>query len=108
MIDWKRVDCLRAEIGEDDFAEVVTLFLEEVDEALERLGKATTSAAREAALHFLKGSALNIGFVDFAAACQAGERAAAAGKAIDSGAISACYRASRSAFLGSRARKGHT
>ncbi|OIQ68967.1 Hpt domain protein [mine drainage metagenome] len=100
MIDWQRVACLRAEIGEDDFAEVVALFLEEVDEALDRLNGATTPAASEAALHFLKGSALNIGFVDFAAICHAGEREAAAGKAVDARAISARYRASRQEFLG--------
>ncbi|MDE3029947.1 MAG: Hpt domain-containing protein [Paracoccaceae bacterium] len=107
MIDWQRVDCLRVEIGDDDFTEVVALFLEEVDEALENLNKATTPAAREAALHFLKGSALNIGFVDFAAICQAGERAVAAGKAVDFGAISARYRTSKDEFLGNTLRGAH-
>ena len=38
MIDWKRVRELRDEIGEEDFSEVVDLFLEEVEEVGEPPG----------------------------------------------------------------------
>ena len=37
LISWDRVADLRSEIGEDDFAEVVALFLSEVEETLTRL-----------------------------------------------------------------------
>ena len=37
MIDWTRVKELQDEIGADDFAEVVQLFLEETDAVVERL-----------------------------------------------------------------------
>ena len=37
MIDWQRVSDLRRDIGEDDFADVVDVFLEEVQEAMDRL-----------------------------------------------------------------------
>ena len=83
MIDWDRLNQLRTEVGEDDFDEVVALFLEEVDEVVARLAANPDPATYEADLHFLKGSALNLGFSDLAALCEAGERAAAAGRARD-------------------------
>ena len=41
MIDWDRIGELRAEIGDDDFAEVLDLFFEDVDDAVARLRSAT-------------------------------------------------------------------
>jgi HPt (histidine-containing phosphotransfer) domain-containing protein len=105
MIDWERVGELRAEIGGEDFAEVVELFLEEADAAVARLAEAQVApagAARiESDLHFLKGSALNLGFRDLAALCQDGERAAAAGRpeAVDLRRVAETYARSRAAFL---------
>jgi HPt (histidine-containing phosphotransfer) domain-containing protein len=99
MIDWERVDCLRAEIGDADFGEVVDLFLEEVEEVLGRLSAQARPRQLEADLHFLKGSALNLGFADLAALCQAEERRAAAGGPIDRAPVAALYAASREAFL---------
>ena len=37
MIDWKRVDELRMEIGTDGFVEVADMFLEEADQAVRLL-----------------------------------------------------------------------
>ena len=54
--------------GEDDFAEVVDLFCEEMSDALEGLGDAKGNDAREK-LHFIKGSALNIGFENLGRLC---------------------------------------
>lgn len=99
MIDWGRVDALRSEIGADDFAEVVVLFLDETDEVIARLPSCTSAKALEAALHFLKGSALNLGFADLAQLCQDGERRAAAGDAtVDTGPVIASYGASKTTF----------
>jgi len=99
MIDWQRIHELRAEIGAEDFAEVVSLFLEEADDAVLRLLPGRPADMLEADLHFLKGAALNLGFADFAALCQAGEHAAAQGStAVDLGHIRACYDASKTAF----------
>ena len=55
MIDWDRVAELRAEVGEDDFAEVVLLFLEEADDVAHRLEHMTTPDAAQIArdLHSL-------------------------------------------------------
>lgn len=100
MIDWARVAELRGEIGEEGFAEVVEIFLEESGEAAAALGAAPEEEL-EGAMHFLKGSALNLGMARLAAACQAGERAAGAGRGdeVDRGALLALYEASRAAFL---------
>jgi HPt (histidine-containing phosphotransfer) domain-containing protein len=100
MIDWSRVADLRGELGPDDFDEVVVLFLEEADDMIARLTPDFDRSETERVLHFLKGSALNLGFQDLAALCQDGERAAAQGMAdrVDLGAVVRCYTASKAAF----------
>lgn len=99
MIDWERVRELRSEIGTDDFAEVVEMFLEEADDAVKRLTPALTAKAMEADLHFLKGAALNLGFVALSGLCQDGERRAGAGStAVDLQAVAEIYSESKAAF----------
>jgi len=100
MIDWHRVIELRDEVGAEDFPEVVELFLEEVDEVIARLKTAANADTVEADLHFLKGSALNLGFSAFGEACSRGERMAADGRGadVDVGGVVACYEASLSEF----------
>lgn len=61
MIDWTRIDTLRDEIGEDSLREVVLLFLEEVEAALDALPPEDAAAPLREALHFIKGSALLAG-----------------------------------------------
>lgn len=102
MIDWSRVQELRREIGAEGFAEVVELFLDEVETAIARLTAAKTAAASAEDMHFLKGSAWNLGFIDFGALCHDGERRAAAGRfePADLDRIMASYTASKAAFLG--------
>ena len=101
MIDWERVQQLRGEVGADDFDEVVELFLEEVDEIVDRLRTCATPEDLESDLHFLKGSALNLGFADFSGLCQVGEEMSANGQAgdVDLVSILNCYDASRAMFL---------
>lgn len=101
MIDWGRVTDLRSEIGDDGFDEVIDLFLEETDEVAAGLATLDEAAAIAAALHFLKGSALNLGFCDLASLCQDGERLAAAGdhRRIDLARVQRLYRDTRTAFL---------
>jgi HPt (histidine-containing phosphotransfer) domain-containing protein len=56
----------------------------------------------EGQLHFLKGSALNLGLSDLAAICQEGERKAAAGQGAVGGPaqVAAVYRNPRAHLLG--------
>lgn len=106
MIDWERVEGLRSEVGPEDFRDVVELFLEEVQEIVSRLSTHPDPARYEQDLHFLKGSALNLGFRQVAILCQAGENDAAAGRAesVEIGNIVSCYGQSRRAFM-ARARQ---
>jgi histidine phosphotransfer protein HptB len=100
MIDWTRVADLRSEIGEDSFVEVIDLFLEETDEVTLRLSRVSPGPGTGRDLHFLKGSALNLGFHDLAQLCADGERLAGAneGLGVDLGRILRCYQASKICF----------
>jgi histidine phosphotransfer protein HptB len=98
LIDWQRVDDLTNEIGMDAIFEVLTMFLEETDEVMDRLS--TTPPTTED-YHFLKGSALNLGLSDLAALCQLGEQETKADLASDQtlSAVRAVYPASKAALL---------
>ena len=100
MIDWDRVRELKEEIGEEDFAEVAEMFIAEVEEVIERLERAPDPSRFEQDLHFIKSSALNLGFSDLSALCQQGERQAAAGDTanVDLAPVLASYTASKAAF----------
>ncbi len=98
MIDWARVTELKSEIGETDFSEVVDMFLEEVEEVIDKLRNAPVKADLEIDLHFLKSSALNLGFADFARICGEGERAAAKGGDVALGPVIESYLASKADF----------
>ncbi|MFP5478637.1 MAG: Hpt domain-containing protein [Alphaproteobacteria bacterium] len=97
MIDWRRVEELRGEIGADGFAEVADMFLDEAEQAVRALQSGLPADQIGGQLHFLKGSALNLGLSELAAICQEGERKAAAGEgaSIDVGQVAAVYRDSR-------------
>ena len=72
MVNWDRISELRDEVGEDDLAEVLELFCEEVEEVLTELSDADQSSLK-GHLHFLKGSAANIGLDAVSALCRAAE-----------------------------------
>ena len=99
MINWAKVLELRDEVGVEDFDEVVDLFLDEVEDTIMHLG--TPCRSLEHDLHFLKGSALNLGFTEFSELCRSGESDAARGlgEDVDTGRIIACYHTSKTAFL---------
>jgi HPt (histidine-containing phosphotransfer) domain-containing protein len=101
MIDWDRIRALREEVGPEDFDEVVELFLMEVDAEIDALHSIEREGGLGEKLHFLKGSAMNLGFSDFSSLCQAGESRLSEDRAapIDLEAILASYRASRDQFL---------
>jgi HPt (histidine-containing phosphotransfer) domain-containing protein len=101
MISWPRVRELRSEVGEDAFDEVVALFLEEVEDALARLADSQAGGTLGEDLHFLKGSALSLGFEDFSARCQEAERLCATGQDADVALddLTEGYAASKAAFM---------
>ena len=101
MIDWRRVEELREEIGADGFVEIADMFLDEAEQAVRALQSGIGGAQIEGQLHFLKGSALNLGLSELAAICQEGERKAATGLggSIDVDQVAAVYRESRRQLL---------
>lgn len=100
MIQWSRVRQLRDEVGAEEFDEVVEIFLDEVQEVIGKLQNDTARAEIEQNLHFLKGSALSLGFDSFSKLCQDGERRAAAGDsaAVDLPEIFSVYDESKMLF----------
>jgi HPt (histidine-containing phosphotransfer) domain-containing protein len=99
MINWDQVAQLRDEVGADEFDEVVDLFLEEVEQVIARLKSVEAQSELREDMHFLKGSALNLGFDAFGQMCQEGERKVAAGHSVELAKLFACYDASRQLFL---------
>lgn len=74
MIDWSRVEELHEEVGEEDFVEIVGLFLEEMRDSVEVLDTLGPGRQLSEALHGIKGSALNLGFTAVSDLCASGER----------------------------------
>ncbi len=72
MIDWDRIAQLRRDIGEDDFDEVIDIFVDEVEGIIDRLRDAASPEQIADDLHSLKGSASNLGFSAVTQACTAG------------------------------------
>lgn len=100
MIDWTRVTELQNEFGKSDFDEIVEIFLEEVEQLIKKLGNDADRSNLRNDLHFLKGSALNLGFSNLAILCQAGETEASQGQAdsVDLSAIIQSYNKSKKVF----------
>lgn len=71
MIDWDRIAQLKADIGEDTFPELAPVFLAELQEAMSALSANPSPGAAE--MHFIKGSALTLGFQDVSQQAAAAE-----------------------------------
>ena len=103
MINWSQIKQLEEDVGTEDLAEVVALFLFEVDEAIDGLETVSGGSAQEVAeaLHFLKGSAFNLGFQEFGDYCSIGESQAHAGDTseISMAHVAQLYAASKAQFL---------
>lgn len=101
MINWSRVNELKDEIGEEDFDEVVEMFLSEVDEVIDRLKENPDPSGFEADLHFLKSSSLNLGFDALGKLCGEGELLSASGQSaeVDLAPVFSCFEESRSALF---------
>lgn len=101
MIDWDRVAALREEVGPEDFEEVVELFLEEVDEEIGKLSGSPPYDRLAEKLHFLKGSAMSLGFQEFSTLCQKGETSLSADPEalLNLDDLHQAYQTSRAAFL---------
>lgn len=101
MIDWERVKTLQEEVGAEDFDEVIELFFAEVEGVIDGLPESADAKTVAENLHFLKGAALNLGFLELSNHCQENERSARESDAetLSFGEVGAIYRASKSAFV---------
>jgi histidine phosphotransfer protein HptB len=97
MIDWTRLNGLRADIGEEDFADVAMIFVAEITEHLDRLAEYPANATA-ADFHFLRGSAANMGFDAMVDACRRAEAACVAGAPPDLAAVADSFAASLGAI----------
>ena len=70
MIDWQRVAVLRRDLSPQTLDILIGVFRAEVEETLAAM---TEKNAGTEACHFLRGSALNMGFSAFARLCAEGE-----------------------------------
>lgn len=95
MLNEGRIEELREDFDDEDFNEIIMLFLDEVEQ---RLTEITDHACMDlpATLHFLKGSAANLGFVSFNQACEVAE---ATQSAHDIAAVAGVYQDSKLAFF---------
>lgn len=95
MIDWDRVAELRDEIGAEDLTTVIGMFLDEVAEKLQAVKDGASRATLSEDMHFLRSSALNIGFAELAKLCSAIEAKVDAGDVhLDIATITRCFEAS--------------
>lgn len=101
MINWTRIKELNDEIGGENFAEVVELFLAEAGSVVARLRESSDRTGLGEELHFLKGGVLNLGFEEVARLCQEGEVLAAQGKEsqIDLQSIVTAYDNTKALFM---------
>lgn len=79
MIDWARLRELEDSLGAEGLAELVDVFMDEIEEGARRVGSSESARSSEEAFHFLRGSALNLGLAGIAELCQQGERIAGSG-----------------------------
>lgn len=101
MIDWDRVRQLKMEVGTEDFDEVVEIFFDEIGTVVAQVPEVKDAEPLAHTLHFLRSSALNLGFSSLAERCKDGETRAESGDhaLVDRHAIVACFDASKSEFL---------
>ncbi len=73
MIDWDRLNALIDDVGADTLGEVLAVFIDEMDAEVRQLPAINDATALANALHTLKGTAANLGFVALADLCTDGE-----------------------------------
>ena len=81
---------LKSDIGEEEFDEVVILFVAEIGEKIESLLSNPADATADD-FHFLKGSAANLGFVAMSAACDEAEEACRSGSSGNIAAVASAF-----------------
>ncbi|RRH78018.1 Hpt domain-containing protein [Falsigemmobacter faecalis] len=101
MLNLRQLNDLRADVGDEGFADLIVLFLEETDGVISRMIDKGPEKDPAADYHFLKGAARNLGLDGFSALCHEAEIAAGQGLqlAISPDALDAAWQDSRARLL---------
>ena len=100
MIDWTRLDSISVDLGALDTVEFVTIFLSETAPVIERLDPASPRFFDD--LHFIKGSAANLGLDGLKQACVAAERSHRRAEPVDLARITRAFVGLRTALIAYR------
>lgn len=100
MIDWARIEQLEKDFGTECFSEVIDMFFSEAEEVIAPLRQGGLRSDLRTDMHFLKGSALNLGFRQLASLCSEAEQLAQQGREpeVATGPILAAYDAVKTAI----------
>ncbi|MEH6674258.1 Hpt domain-containing protein [Sulfitobacter sp.] len=82
MIDWEQISVLKEAVGPSAFEEIIVVFFLEVEEAKSKLRDSRATKTIRDTLHFVKGSALSLGFIEFSEHCLRAEKELALGKSM--------------------------
>ena len=96
MLDKKQIKQLRNDLGADGFAEIVDIFLAEVDEVFTPIEADGVTATD---MHFLKGSAANLGFTEFSKTCQIAQHNINEGATADLATVRTAFAESKALFV---------
>jgi len=101
VIDWERIEQLERDFGTECLTEVIHMFFSEAEEVIAPLRRGDARRDLRSDMHFLKGSALNLGFRQLASLCSEAEQLAARGRRSEVGIaeILGAYDAARGAIL---------
>jgi HPt (histidine-containing phosphotransfer) domain-containing protein len=101
MLNLKQLKDLKSDVGDEGFADLIKLFIEETDDAILRMTNGGPSKDPAADFHFLKGAARNLGLDAFSAICHQAEMSAAQGLplAISPEGLDAAWQDSRARLL---------
>lgn len=101
MINWNRINDLTNDIGAENIDEVIEVFLEEVEDVLATLKADCSMNDLRHARHFLRGSAMNLGFDELGKLCTSEDPAGFTNveTAAFIGKMKSVYDASKTEFL---------
>ena len=100
LINWSRIEALKEDVGREDVKEVIDLFINEIQQVIDKIPAQMEAENIADDLHFLKGSALSLGFQELSCVCQTGYEAFSKTPrgAFEIDNVRACFETSKAEF----------
>lgn len=98
MIDWGRVVQLRDDVGATEFGPLLELFIDEIETVLAQL-QAGDPVRLTDDLHFIRGSAVNLGFNELVSLCRQIETGPGQAPQALLDRLRGCYASSKKEFM---------